>query len=241
MATITTLEYALLSENVKKMNPVGRFRPDEFKYSTGFINNGFWGCIYVDDAAKQAVVAFKGTGNAKVDDDDVGSSRPNSTIIGDITADLKLAIGIIPNQASTARKLFKRAKAAYDNYELSVVGHSLGGYLAQVVSYWYKAPCVTFNAPGAWGDLQKAKLNLFKPQVAWRSIKSTFSSDEVCNNFIHIGDPIGNYGLHRGRTNRLAGMGHGIKGIRKTIEGTRWRDICPFTVRDGAKGMWDRV
>jgi len=234
MPVITTLEYAQISNTVKRGNPVGRFSPQEFKYSEGFINNGFWGCIYVDNQAKQAVVAFKGTGSAKVSFRDkttkasVEVSEPNSTMLGDITADLKLAVGIIPNQASTARKLFKKARDVYNGYELSIVGHSLGGYLAQVVSYWYLVPCVTFNAPGAWGDLQKAKVNIFKPQVMWRTIKSSTKSQDACENFIHKGDPIGNYGLHRGGTHRISGWKHGMADILKSINSSKYCNRSPF-------------
>ncbi len=187
------------------------------------------------------MIAFKGTGSASVKLPDGESDAPNHTMMGDLTADLKLALGVIPNQASTARTLYKKAIETYGaTYDLSIVGHSLGGYLAQVVSYWYAVPCVTFNAPGAWGDIQKAKINLFKPEVMWRSVKSTFQWEETCVNFIHIGDPIGNFGLHRGRTQRVAGVGHAIKGIRKTIEKSRWCNISPFTVRSGVLGLWDR-
>jgi hypothetical protein len=242
----TTVDYADLNVAVKKMDPVGEYQPAGFKYSTGFINNGFWGCLYVNETTKEVVVTFKGTGSAKLNDEqlaEVGSDRPNHTIVADLTADLKLMLGVIPNQASTAEKLFTRATSTYDpaRYSYSVTGHSLGGYLAQVVSYWYALPCVTFNAPGAWGDMQKAKINLFKPQVMWQSIKSTFQWEGICVNFIHVGDIIGNFGLHRGRTNRVQGVSHMMKAIRDTIaKHERWSKCSPFDTRSGIAGLWDR-
>jgi putative lipase involved disintegration of autophagic bodies len=225
---------------------VGEFRPAEFRYSTGYINDGFWGCLYVNETTKEVVVAFKGTGSAKLTEEklaQVGSDRPNHSLTGDITADLKLLVGVIPNQASTAETLFTRATSVYDpkTYTYSITGHSLGGYLAQVVSYWYALPCVTFNAPGAWGDMQKAKINLFKPQVMWQSITSTLQFEAICVNFIHVGDIIGNYGLHRGRTNRLQGFSHAIKDLRDTIaKHERWSKCSPFDTRTGLEGLWDR-
>jgi hypothetical protein len=254
----STLEYADICCNVKKMDPAGRYTPQAFKYSTGFINDGFWGCVYVDEDRHDVVIAFKGTGSAKVTDEKLSaatnlnlgnttadSSTPNSTWIGDLTADLKLAIGIIPNQASSAEKLFLRAKSTWNpaQYTYSITGHSLGGYLAQVVSYWYAMPCVTFIAPGAWGDLQKAKLNLFKPLVMIETIAATFQWEDICVNFIHTFDTtgVGNYGLHRGRTFRLNGVGHGIDAIYKTIsKHKRWSNCSPFDTRAGIAGLWDR-
>lgn len=246
MSSASTVDYARICNNVKRMLPAGAYRPAEFKYSTGFINDGFWGCLYINEATKEVIVAFKGTGSAKLSEEQleqVGSDRPNATLIGDLTADLKLMLGVIPNQASTARLLFERATSTYpiSEYAYSVTGHSLGGYLAQVVSYWYALPCVTFNAPGAWGDMQKAKINLFKPEVMWRSIKSTFQWEEICVNFIHAGDIVGNFGLHRGRTFRVMGFSHAMKAILDTIEKhERWSECSPFDTRKGILGLWDR-
>ena len=94
------------------MNAVGAYRPMQFRYSTGYINDGFWGCSYINESTHEIVVCFKGTGSAKLTEeqlDQVGSTRPNDTIVGDITADIKLFIGVIPNQASTADEFFGSA------------------------------------------------------------------------------------------------------------------------------------
>src|SRR5262252_1622959 len=102
-------------------------------------------------------------------------------------------------------------------------------------------PCVTFNAPGAWGDIQKSKINLFKPMVMWSGIKSTFKSEDTCVNFIHAGDVVGNFGLHRGRTVRLPGFSHMMKDVVATIRSNdRWPNISPFDNRTGIAGLWDR-
>ncbi len=256
LSSASTVQYARICEAVKRMNPAGDYTPQAFKYSTGFINNGFWGCLYVNEARKDVIIAFKGTGAAKTTNEKLADAdsynrnaasdaqAPNHSIVGDLTADLKLMVGVIPNQASTAQKLFLRAHATFppNEYTYSLTGHSLGGYLAQVVSYWYNIPCVTFNAPGAWGDLQKAKLNLFKPEVMWRSIKATFKFDEIGVNFIHTGDPIGNFGAHRGRTFRVQGFRHAMKAILDTIEKhERWGKCSPFETRKGFWGLWDRI
>jgi hypothetical protein len=254
--TTTTLAYAEICNNVKSMKPADRFTPVEFQYSTGYINDGFFGCLYVAHDPHEVVITFKGTGSCKLASDALmdlsvggdgidhrGVDRANHSLKGDLTADLKLLMGVIPNQASTAEQLFKRATEAYPigTYKYTIAGHSLGGYLAQVVSYWFNVPCVTFNAPGAWGDLQKAKINLFKPEVMWTSIKSTFQKEATCVNFIHTGDVVGNFGLHRGRTVRLAGFSHMMKDVVATIrKSARWAHSSPFEARGGLAGVWDR-
>jgi hypothetical protein len=68
-------------------------------------------------------ITFKGTGSARATfqpsmygqlyDREFGAERANHSLIGDLTADLKLLMGIIPNQASTARQLFDMATATY--------------------------------------------------------------------------------------------------------------------------------
>lgn len=229
MPIITVNEYADIASKVKKAGVAGRFRPAKFAYSTGWIHDGFAGCCYVDDAVKQCVIAFKGTGGYDADSS-VDGAHKKGTILSDLTADLKLSLGVIPNQASTAKDFFKQCAKTYSGYEMSVVGHSLGGYLTQVVAYWYGVNSVTFNAPGAWGDLQKACINLFKPQVMWRTIKAHAKDNGKCANFIHVGDIVGNFGLHRGETYRVAGISHAMKSIQDTLFKHKYGTKCPFSL-----------
>lgn len=227
---ITTSEYADMSARCKSVKlgetVKGGFECRLFGYSHGW-SDGFYGCTYA--RGDEIVVAFKGTGRTE----DLGAHYgheidSDSSTLQDLAADLKLAVGILPNQSSSAHLLYKRTVEAYGQKQFSVVGHSLGGYLAQVVSYWYKCPCVTFNAPGAWGDLQRSKLNVFAPQRMVRSVQASFGDNAPCTNFIHLGDPIGNYGLHRGVTHRLMGVRHAMAVIQDTIEQSKWKDINPF-------------
>jgi hypothetical protein len=229
MPVITANEYADIASKCKKAGVSGRFRPSKFAYSTAWIHDGFAGCCYVDDAAMQCVVAFKGTGGYDADDSVDGAGK-KGTIVRDLVADLKLSLGIVPNQASTAKTFFKQCSTAYPGYDLTVVGHSLGGYLTQVVSYWYGVNSVTFNAPGAWGDLQKACINMFKPQVMWRTIKAHGRDNGKCVNFIHVGDVVGNFGMHRGETFRVNGVSHAMKAIQDTIFTSTYGVRDPFSL-----------
>lgn len=122
----------------------------------GLLGSGFKGCIY--KSSDEMVVCFKGTGGGH--------------LLQDLLADAKLAVGIIPREATPASDLVKKALTLYPLDKITVVGHSLGGGLTQVVAYWYKCKFVTFNAPPMLGCIQKSKINLFAPDEMIRSIKS---------------------------------------------------------------------
>jgi len=132
---------------------------------------GFHGCIY--KKGSEVVVVFRGTSSAR-----------------DFTADVKLAVGFCPKQASAAKDLFERAKNIFKDSEIVLVGHSLGGGLAQVVSHWYKVPFVTFNAPPMGGTIQKTKINFLTPQKAFRSIKGSFTKSAEGHNYRLVGDVV---------------------------------------------------
>jgi hypothetical protein len=97
---------------------------------------GFQGFCFARPRTKDFVFAIKGT---------KGLSKS-----GDWTSNLKIAMSMVPNQASTARSFFVKYRDMYKTagYSVTVVGHSLGGGVAQCLGFWYSVPFVTFNAPG---------------------------------------------------------------------------------------------
>jgi putative lipase involved disintegration of autophagic bodies len=101
-----------------------------------WLGNGLQGGIYQND--EEVICAFKGTAMGR---------PPGQTIVADLTADLRLALGIIPNQAGGAYALVKTAQEIAKGRVVTATGHSLGGALAQVVGKWCNVPFVTFNAP----------------------------------------------------------------------------------------------
>jgi hypothetical protein len=83
--------------------------------------NGFQGGIY--QKGTDVICGFKGT-------------TPNhQSLIADITADLRLLLCIIPNQAGGAYHMARAAQEIAGNCQVSLTGHSLGGALAQVVGF----------------------------------------------------------------------------------------------------------
>lgn len=137
-------------------------------------NSGFKGCIYKSPA--EMVVCFKGTGGGKA--------------FQDFLADVKLAGGVIPREATPAKSLVEKAMGVYNKERITVVGHSLGGGLTQVVCHWFKLKFVTFNAPPMGGCIQKAKINFFKPQQAVRAMKASLRSGADGHNYRLQGDVV---------------------------------------------------
>src|SRR5262249_16898846 len=83
----------------------------------------------------------------------------------DWLADAKLAISLMPRQASSAEKFFRSViPNGTDPEEVIVVGHSLGGALAQALGFWHGVRFVTFNAPGMGATLALSMTNVFKPK-----------------------------------------------------------------------------
>jgi hypothetical protein len=245
MGTISTLDYAEMANRVYYID-----RNQESKdcclpgYECALFNDGmswgatktdFKGCVYVSKAIGEAVVAFQGTVLGR-----------EMTKGGDLLADVQVVIGMLPQYCSAALRLFERTGEVYPDYKVSLVGHSLGGGIAQVIGYWTAVPFVTFNAPGMWGDIQKSKILFWSPSNAWRSIKGTFKGSLLAKqmaatgrNFRNVLDPVSGYGMHYGPVTRFWGSGfHSMVDVVQRIRSSRWADINPF---DPAYKEWGEL
>ncbi|MFO1320908.1 MAG: hypothetical protein U1F52_14945 [Burkholderiales bacterium] len=138
-------------------------------------SSGFKGCIY--KSSSEIVVCYKGTGGG--------------ALLRDILADAKLAMGIVPREASAAKNLFENALKVFGGVlPITLVGHSLGGGLCQVIGHWFKVRFVTFNAPPMGSTIQKAKVNFLKPQQMVRAIKASHGPGADGHNYRLDGDPV---------------------------------------------------
>jgi hypothetical protein len=228
---ITTLDYALMANRVYNIDSgdssswsVGSFDTGQFKegMNWGATNTDFKGCAYADARLGEVVIALQGT-------------KPSKG--GDLLADLQIVIGMLPQYCSAARRLLEATQAAYPGFRVSLVGHSLGGGLAQVLGHWTGLPFVTFNAPGMWGDIQRAKMGfLTSPANAYRSIKGTFKGGLLSKqaastgrNFRNVLDPVSAYGFHYGPVTRFWGAGlHSMDDVQARIARSRWAKIDPL-------------
>jgi hypothetical protein len=228
MGKITTYEYAQMANLVYQIDTganfyLSGFRCDLFDegMSWGATKTDFKGCVYVSDEFKEVVVAFQGTKPSK---------------LGDVVADVQILVGMLPQYCGAAMRLFDRAVAAYGDHAMTLVGHSLGGGMAQVIGHWTGIPFVTFNAPGMWGDIQRSKFLLWQPSNMIRSLKGTFKGSlfskqmaSTGRNFRNVLDPVSAYGFHYGPVTRFWGKGvHSMDDVAQRIFLSRWSTINPL-------------
>jgi hypothetical protein len=156
-------------------------------------SSGFQGRVFLGPSG-DAVIAFKGT-------------KPYMG--SDLAADARLAMGFVPTQAKDALKHTVDWAHRLKGLRITLVGHSLGGALAQVVGSRTGLRFVTFNAPG----MLRQTHGLSRSQsVDIARVKE--KEQELGINYRTAGSfaPIAALGIHIGRVVilELTGTGHGI-------------------------------
>jgi hypothetical protein len=142
-------------------------------------------CV-VHEGNDEAIVAFSGT-----------FANMRTLTNWQKTANLRIRVNIIPNMARSVRTL---VKAAVETAKpVSIVGHSLGGALAQVVGVWMDIPFISFNGPGMTTQLRMSAVDVIEPSRMRRTLNGLplTQANGVC--FSVEGDFVGNFGLHVGR------------------------------------------
>jgi len=89
------------------------------------------------------ILSYRGSSNSPFTK---GDGRKDWTV-----DDAALAAGITPERAADCITYAHQLKQQYKGSFILVVGHSLGGYLAQVVGVKCDLPFITYNAPPALG------------------------------------------------------------------------------------------
>jgi hypothetical protein len=155
---------------------------DVRKWETAtWYGNGFQGGVFADD--REVIVAYSGT-----------KGGPTTAPVSQNTANVRIGVFVIPNMAGAGKELVKWAEGLAGGRPISIVGHSLGGALAQVTGAWSGHPFISFNGPGMAAHLKIAAFNIFKPRQMARTIKSQKTGRAVglCINV--KGDFVGSYG-----------------------------------------------
>jgi putative lipase involved disintegration of autophagic bodies len=194
--------------------------------------DGFQGAIFTN--GKEVVVGFAGTmGNLK------------TAPISQNTANARIGVNVIPNMAGSAQAMVNDAKQMFPGKSISLVGHSLGGGLAQVVGNWSGCPFISLNGPGMASHLKMSAFNLFKPRQMIRSVTSANTQDTIGICLSVKGDFTGNFGSPVGYAvvlNTRSGVysatgNHGYEAVSEALNTKGWRLKSPRDVYS----IWPRM
>jgi hypothetical protein len=138
---------------------------------------------YVNRRSQEIIISIRGTSSAT-----------------DVMSDIKLGIGIGPNAAGPIFRLVEKVVKNFGhNYNVTLVGHSLGGGIAQLVGFWAQVPYVTFNAPGMNHVKNASHINVAKPLQLVRSVRAPRTGNRSLGiNFRLETDPVSKIGKHIG-------------------------------------------
>jgi len=182
-------EYARLSERVYindiQLGEIINIKGKEWQVvKTKIGGNGYFGALYENKLTKQLVLAHRGTQSIQNIFDDL-----LSVIFNQLSSQQRAAYDFTQEAVDKTHK---------NNFHLSITGHSLGTFLAELSAYWchdkfsyYDINAVTFESPGS-RDLIEAKMqsNLvdFRIKPERLDVVQYLSSPNIINTWRpHIG------------------------------------------------------
>jgi hypothetical protein len=192
-------EYLSIAEDVYAQSAMGPpqilgWERQKWEWATWY-GNGFQGGVFENE--QEIIVAFSGT-----------KGGLTTAPISQNTANARIGVKAIPNMAGSAFAMVNWAKEqAAGVKQVSLVGHSLGGGLAQVVGNWSGCPFISFNGPGMATNLKLSAFNIFKPMQMARSIGSGATGDTIGIGFVVKGDFVGEFGTQVGLKIELVAAG----------------------------------
>jgi putative lipase involved disintegration of autophagic bodies len=197
---------------------IGVWQTQKWEWATWY-GDGFQGGVFSTDT--EIVVGFSGT-----------KGGPLTAPISQNTANIRIGVNVIPNMSGSAFAMVNWAKSIAHGRPVSIVGHSLGGGLAQVVGNWSGCPFISFNGPGMKTHLKMSAFNLFKPRQMFRSIVSANTDDTIGICFYVTNDFVGTYGVPIGWSVDLGRYddSHSLNSIFSGINRKGWRHKTPREV-----------
>lgn len=133
--------------------------------------DGYAGAVYINDVTHEVVIVNAGTQSGL-----------------DYYSDVKMALGLVPDQYASARQMAQEAitLAKSLGYSVSATGHSLGGSLAQLIAIEFGIPAVTFNAYGVGGIMSIDSTNTIGTIVETAEfLINQQNYPELVNNYIN--------------------------------------------------------
>jgi Protein of unknown function (DUF2974) len=193
------------------------------QYWTADAHTGFVGAIFQKD--NDVVVSYRGS--VSVRKDWLGSDK-------------KLAFGVAPeNKIEKAVLLRYKALEMYHK-PVMLVGHSLGGALAQAAASVTGSAAVTFNAPGVQKIVKKAGyavMGNLPPIVNFRAAQDPVS--DLMGPHLGLVYDVDTFPqtqkLDTGTKLKEKGESHRMTLMVKYIDKQPWRDASPF---DNRHGYW---
>jgi putative lipase involved disintegration of autophagic bodies len=218
MATLD--EYISIAEGVYANSAggtpdIGQWQTQKWEWATWY-GDGYQGGVFSND--KEVIVGFSGT-----------KGGPTTAPISQNTANIRIGVNVIPNMAGSAFAMVNWAKESAHGRPVSIVGHSLGGGLAQVVGNWSGCPFISFNGPGMKTHLKMSAFNLFKPRQMFRSIFSANTDDAIGICFYVHNDFVGTFGVPVGWAVDLGNFddSHSLDSLFTGIMRKGWRFKTP--------------
>jgi hypothetical protein len=164
------------------------------------------------------ILSYRGSANSPFTK---GDGRKDWTV-----DDATLGAGLMPERAADCVRYAQQLKNQYPKSFILVVGHSLGGYIAQVVGVKCDLPFITYNAPPALGT--------FSGKLADGIAAGKFKQGVN----LRIGwDPVSKLtaGKHVGPVITMPLVGTGVFGahtngaIEKSMAQSKFKDILAMT------------
>lgn len=200
----------------------GAYLVSDYQGGIAYVNNqtagaGFQGAIFM--SRDDVVVAYKGSKGGAWSLVGDAESKQGTGYDDWHVNDVQIMLNKLPSQIPNAENFTRPYKELAEQLgaRFSLVGHSLGGGLAQYIGWLWGVPFVTFNAPGMAGNLVSGR----------KSIKAAGQVPGF--NMILATDPVGNFGVHLGKTERFLALGkpgiaHKMAAVLYAVEGsTNWR------------------